>query len=140
MRRLTVTVVSDIQVRNDGGTEGLNGGKQILIRPETYKRLRAFSQVVEAVTEENLNLESLATMVVDRGLEALLRDILEKTAGTSSSEELQGVEVLLCVLREVEPRGARCHLRVHRQDDPAWFWLGRVVAASHGRAVRSRGQ
>lgn len=72
----------------------MDDSQEIGIRRDTFRRLQAFSQVVEAVCEESVNAESLPTIVVDRGLEALLRDILERVAAPPSSEEPKGVEVL----------------------------------------------
>lgn len=51
--------------------------ERLTLSDETYRRLIAFKQVVEAILDEPIELHDYGELVVDRGLNAMLEDLLE---------------------------------------------------------------
>ena len=59
-------------------------GQRLTVSDETYRRLIEFRQVVEAILDEPIEIDEYAELVLDRGLNGILEDLM----GAQSKETL----------------------------------------------------
>lgn len=64
---------------------------KIEISPELYERIKAFKEVIEAVTDGKLELNNCIELILERGINAMVEDLL---AGVEPAILLQSIQQL----------------------------------------------